>query len=349
MTARNWFRLVSAIGLLVVQFLVQHGRGQGPGPSAKAQEKPGDDWATLPAVFTRAAPESAEDLKQLQEHVKKVLKKVMPATVGIRIGNVAGSGVIIDAEGHVLTAGHVSGKPGRACVVILPDGKMLKARTLGQNVGIDSGLIQITSKGPFPHLEMGDSAKVLPSEWVLSIGHPGGFKIGRTPVVRLGRVSLATGQFIRTDCTIVTGDYGGPLIDMRGRVIGIHSRIGFAITENVHVPVNTYKETWDRLVKSDSWGSGLFGRRSPPYLGIRFTRGSEDLKIAEVYKDTPGARAGLLVGDVIVSFDGTKLSKRVDLLEFLQKKRVGDEVVILVQRGGKEVTVRLKLGPRPGD
>jgi serine protease Do len=307
----------------------------------------------LPGVLGKKAPENVGDLEALQEHVKKVLEKVTPATVGIRLGNAAGSGVIIDAEGHVLTAGHVSGKPGRKCTVILPDGKTLEAKTLGQNVGIDSGLIKITAKGTFPHVEMGDSSKVSPSQWVLSVGHPGGFKKGRTPVVRLGRVALVNNRIIRTDCTLVGGDSGGPLFDMHGRVIGIHSRIGFSITENVHVPVNTYKDTWARLAKGDSWGGRLFGfeRRGAdtPYLGVRFTRGGEDLKVAEVYKDTPAARAGLEIGDVVLSIDATKLTNRLDLLDFLQKKKVGDQVTLVVQRDDEEIKVKLTLGTRPTD
>jgi len=308
----------------------------------------------LPAVFDKKAPESVKELQQLQEHVKKVISKVTPAVVGIRIGNAAGSGVIIDAEGHVLTAGHVSGKPGRKCTVILPNGKLLEAKSLGQNTGIDSGLIKITAKGKFPYAELGDSSKVKLSEWVLSIGHPGGFKKGRTPVVRLGRVATVTSRLIRTDCALVGGDSGGPLFDMQGRVIGIHSRIGFTITENVHVPVNTYRETWERLAKGESWRDGLFGmfgRRStpPPYIGIRFTRGADDLKVLSVHKDTPADKAGIKTGDVILAVDGVELKDRTALLEFMQKKKVGDEVVVVVQRDEEEIKVQIKLATRPPD
>jgi len=323
-------------------------------PSPAPDKTKAKDTLKLPAVFNKKAPESARDLEELQEHVKKVIKKVTPAVVGIRIGNAAGSGVIIDAEGHVLTAGHVSGKPGQKCKVILPDGTMLDARSLGQNTGIDSGMIKITSKGKHPYVDMGDSAKVKPSEWVLSIGHPGGFKRGRTPVVRLGRVSAVTSRLIRTDCTLVGGDSGGPLFDMQGRVIGIHSRIGFLITENVHVPVNTYRETWDRLAKGESWRDGLFGmfgRRAtpPPYLGVRFARETSDLKIIQVHKDTPADKAGIKGGDIILSVDGTTLKDRAGLLAIMEKKKVGDEVVIAVQRDEEEIRVKLKLATRPPD
>ena len=306
----------------------------------------------LPSVLDKKAPENASELAELQEHVKKVLHKVLPAVVGIRIGNAAGSGVIVDAQGHVLTAGHVSGKPGRKCAVILPNGKVLEAKTLGQNTGIDSGMIKITTKGKYPHLEMGDSSKVKPSQWVLSIGHPGGFKKGRTPVVRLGRVISVGKSVIRTDCTLVGGDSGGPLFDMQGKVIGIHSRIGFSITENVHVPVNTYKETWDRLAKGESWSDGLLerffrGRRATPYMGVRFKRGADDLRIEKVYEDGPAGKAGLQAGDVILALDGKKVKDRDGLIELIGVKKVGDEITLLVQRDDEEMKIKLKLGKRP--
>jgi serine protease Do len=327
-------------------------------PSAPTPDKtkPDDRKLALPAVLDKKAPENAKDLADLQEHVKKVLKKVTPAVVGIRIGMAAGSGpmaagsgVIIDEEGHVLTAGHVSGKPGRKCYLIFPDGKEVEGKTLGQNVGIDSGLIKIVPKGKYPHVAMGDSENVKPGQWVLSLGHPGGFRKGRTPVVRLGRVSMANNRIIRSDCTLVGGDSGGPLFDMHGNVIGIHSRIGPPITENVHVPVNTYRDTWDRLVKGESWGPVWLGfsRRSDAYMGVRFPRGSDELKVVEVYKDSPADKAGLAAGDVILAIDGTKLKDRLDLIEFMQKKKVGDEIVVLVQRDDEEVKVKLKLGKRP--
>jgi serine protease Do len=318
------------------------------GPSVLAK----DDKLPLPAVLNKKAPVDSQDLEALQEHVKKVLKKVVSATVGIRIGMAAGSGVIIDADGHVLTAGHVSGKPGRPCEIILPDGKVLKGKTLGQNVGIDSGLIQITTKGKYPFVPMGDSGKVKPGHWVLSVGHPGGFKRGRSPVVRLGRVSVANSRFIRTDCTLVGGDSGGPLFDMEGRVVGIHSRIGPPITENVHVPVDTYRETWDRLAKGDSWGGWFdFARRASPqaYLGVKFNRDGDDLKIIEVYKDSAAAKAGLQAGDVILSVDGTRFKDRDGLVEVMRKKKVGDEIIVVLQRGEEEMKVKVKLGKRPDD
>src|SRR5262245_45630090 len=234
-------------------------------------------------------PTSIKELKDLQSRVQDVYKKVTPAIVGIQIGGASGSGVIVTEDGYVLTAGHVSGKPDSECTVIFPDGKRLKAKSLGQNKGIDSGMLKITETGKYPHLEMGDSKLLQKGQWVVSLGHPGGFVPGRTPVLRLGRVINSTDNLIQTDCTLVGGDSGGPLFDLDGKVIGIHSRIGLPISFNIHVPVATYRDTWDELVAGKSWGDNRFNRQATPApanksldLGARYELTGGVLKIAEI-------------------------------------------------------------------
>jgi serine protease Do len=302
----------------------------------------------LPAAVEKIAPESIEDLRAIQEQVKKVLDKVIPCTVGVVVGNSSGSGVIINSEGYVLTAGHVSGKPDQDCFLILPDGKRVKGKTLGQNKGIDSGMIKIVEEGKWNFAEMGDSAALKKGQWVIAIGHPGGFKTGRTPVVRVGRVLDATSSLIRTDCTLVGGDSGGPLFDMTGKVVGIHSRIGPTLQSNVHVPVDTFRETWDRLAKSESWG-GFFSSRTTnePYLGVQVdVDNKEACKVLEVTDNSPASKAGLKAGDVILKFDGSKLADADDLDIVLRRKKPGDEVSLDVKRGDETVTLKLTLGKR---
>lgn len=210
------------------------------------------------AALSKEGPGSLDELRALEKQVAKVLDKVVPCTVGVRVGNGQGSGVMVSADGYVLTAGHVSGEPGKDAVVILPSGKQLKAKTMGRNSGIDSGLIKISDAGPYPFVDMGKSADLTRGQWVVAVGHPGGFRPNRTPVVRLGRVLFVNPVVVRTDCALVGGDSGGPLFDLDGRVVGIHSRIGSgSITENLHVPVDTYRESWDRLVAAESWGGRL--------------------------------------------------------------------------------------------
>lgn len=296
----------------------------------------------LPPALTKAAPESVEDLKAIQEQVRKVLDKVIPATVGVRIGPSSGSGVIIDKEGHVLTAGHVSGAPGRDCTLILQNGKTVKGKTLGNNRGIDSGLIKIIDKGDWPCVEMGNSADLQKGQWVIATGHPGGFKPGRSPVVRLGRVLSASKSVVTTDCTLVGGDSGGPLFDMHGKVVGIHSRIGGSIASNMHVPVDTYRDTWDRLAKSDAIGKP----DSEAYLGVEPDPDSKECRISNVLPDSAAEKGGMKVGDVILAFEGQKVTGLEDLRGLILKKKPNDLVAIEVRRGDETVTLKIKLGQR---
>jgi serine protease Do len=309
----------------------------------------------LPAALTRLAPEGVADLLTIEKQVQAVVKKVMPAVVGLRIGPAAGSGVIVSPDGTILTAGHVSGTPNRDVLVFLADGRRVRGKTLGNNRGIDSGMIKITEKGTWPAAPLGDSAKVKRGDWCIAVGHPGGYKPGRTPVVRVGRILVRNDNVIRSDCTLVGGDSGGPLFDMRGRVIGIHSRIGVSIDQNVHVPVNTYKETWDRLAAAETWG-GMFsffggggrGRRTRGgYLGVILDREADSCKVLEVNEGGPAEKAGLKPGDVITRLGNQPVPTSDDLRPLLADKRPGSEVVLVVQRGTESVKIKVVLGRWP--
>lgn len=299
----------------------------------------------LSVVWFEPVPAIAQDdprlaeLRLVQDKIQAVVKSVTPAIVGISLGQGFGSGVIVTKDGHVLTAGHVSGKPGREVTVIFPDGKRVKGKTLGMNPSMDSGMIKLEGDGPYPYVEMGDANKLQPGDWVVALGHPGGFRPGRTPVVRVGRVLRTGPQMLLTDCTLVGGDSGGPLFDLQGRVVGIHSRIGRTLAENVHVPVNTFRETWEAL--ADGVVVGL------AYLGIRGDEEAEQAKILEVAPDSPAAKAGLQANDVIISFDGRKVTNYRNFLEMLRLKRPGQEVRLEVLRDGKKVELKVKLGARP--
>jgi len=323
--------------------------GVGAGLTATAQEPAAKPTQGDAPPIARLVPETVEDLKAIQKQVRAVLDKVIPCTVGIRLGQGQGSGVIVSRDGLVLTAGHVSGAPGRDCTVILHDGRTLKGKTLGQNRSIDSGMIKIVDEGPFPFVEMGKNDTVKPGDWCVAIGHPGGFRPGRTPVVRLGRVLANTKTLVATDCTLVGGDSGGPLFDLNGRVIGIHSRIGPSITANIHVPVDTYHETWDRLVKGESWGGGIGTPPAvtvPPFMGVQGDPESKEAKIVDIVPDGPAAKAGLKVNDVVLKFDGQKVGPYSELAALIRKKKPGDVVTLEVQRGSETMSFKVTLGKR---
>ena len=209
-------------------------------------------------------PTTVAVFKRVEAKSRAVAAQVMGATVGIinqslattgRLGE--GSGVVVSEDGLVLTAGHVLGQPGSELTVIFPDGRRAPARALGINFASDSGLARITEPGKWPHVEMGHSDDIKPGTWCVALGHPGGIQQGRTPPVRLGRV-LNLGRdtkFLVTDATVISGDSGGPLFDLEGRVVGIHSNIGMNVNQNQHVPIEVYREQWKDLLAGKAIGS----------------------------------------------------------------------------------------------
>ena len=304
-----------------------------------------------PAAFDKPVPDTLRDLQDIESHVQKITAKVMPAVVCLRIGNGQGSGVIIDRDGHILTAGHVSGEAGREAVVIFPDGRRARGKTLGANNTIDSGMVVLTERVDFTHVPMAKSADLKKGQWCLALGHPGGYKVDRPPVVRIGRIQALDANALVSDCVLVGGDSGGPLFDMQGRVIGIHSRIGGKVSSNVHVPIDTYHDTWGRLTSSDVWGSPFpfldIFKPPEPYLGLRAAEEQKSLKIEAVTPGSPADKAGLKVNDVIVKIDNRAFTKIDDMVGFLRTRRPGNQINVQVRRGVEVVMVAVTLGKRP--
>jgi serine protease Do len=249
-----------------------------------------------------------------------------------------------------LTAGHVTSEAGLDCALILADGRTIRGKTLGVNKEMDSGLIKITDEGPWPFVGMGKAESLKQGQWCIAMGHPNGYRRDRPPVVRLGRVLLNATNMVMTDCTLVGGDSGGPLFDLEGNVIGINSRIGTPTSANMHVPVDTFVETWERLADGEVWGL----RNQPPraggpvlgIIGVDLPEG-KGCRVERVDKNSPAEKAGVVAEDIITSFDGKMIVGLDPLVELISKKRAGDEVEVELLRDGKPMTVKVKLAPRP--
>jgi len=296
-------------------------------------------------LFAGQAPRSIADLKAMQQQVRTVAEKVIASTVAVQIGSAQGSGVIVSSDGYVLTAGHVVGRPGRDVTFILHDGETVKGKTLGMDQAVDSGLMKITEGGPWPHLELGNSAELKQGQWCLAAGHPGGFQPNRKPVVRLGRVLASRTKAVTTDCTLIGGDSGGPLLDLQARVIAINSRIGQPLTANMHVPVDLYRDNWQRLVKGEAWG---FGLGEGPYIGVEGVRDAPNAEIARVFDNSPAAKAGVEPGDVIVEFHGQPVDDFLDLSAAVRTTAPGQKVQLKVLRNEETVELDLRVGQRGG-
>lgn len=164
------------------------------------------------SLASACAELTLETLRKRQEQMRTTIRTAMPSVVGIEFPNAgdgSGSGVIVSADGLILTAAHVSGESNRDITVIMLGGERLPGKTLGAYRSLDAGMIQVeVNNRSFPHVPLGDATALEQGQWCLAIGHPGGFVKDRTPPVRLGRLlSLEENGFLLTDSTLVGGGF----------------------------------------------------------------------------------------------------------------------------------------------
>jgi serine protease Do len=297
--------------------------------------------SALPAVFSKAGPTSVADLRAIERHVKALAAKVSPAVVAVQVGTGSGSGVVISADGLVLTAGHVCGWPGRNVQFTFPDGKTVRGKTLGVNRDSDTGLMRITDRGPWPHAPMGDLEQARIGDWTLAMGHPGGFDLRRSLVVRLGRIIQLASDALQTDCTISPGDSGGPLFDMHGRVIGIHSAISTAVEDNFHVAVTEFYDSWNVLVTSTRAEDPT--RALGIYFGATGVDDAAGCRLTVLDSNSPASRAGLKTGDVVCKVNGREIRGAVWLQRWLAEAEPGELLNLEVKRGEKVLSLDVRV------
>ena len=266
-----------------------------------------------------------------------------------------GTGLIIDADGSILTNHHVIDRADRITVK-LSDGRSLKARVIGSDPDTDIALIKIDGERGLPVAPLGDSSALRMGEWVCAIGNPLGYEHSVTVgvVSYLGRklFDASLDDYIQTDAAINFGNSGGPLINSRGEVIGINaaissraSNIGFA------VPINGATAILPQLRAR--------GRVSRGYIGVGLRDIDPDLQrslklpvargavVQDVSDDSPGARAGLKPYDTIVAIDDRAVSNDDELIRSIASKAPGTAAKLRVVRDGHQETLIVKLAERP--
>ena len=294
----------------------------------------------LPTFISYAvAEETLEDLKELEKQIQSTVSKVMPAVVSVTDGQGFGSGVIVSADGLVLTAGHVMASRIKGNYeVIFPDGTRVKAEPLGKNLNVDAGMVRIVAPGPFPHAKVAQSDP-LEGDWVITLGHSGGYDLGRKPPVRTGRVLKRKAHQVISDAVLIGGDSGGPLFNIDGEVIGIHSSIGDSIAENRHVTIKTFRRHWTRMASGEVWGE-LPDLAKPKRIkkrariGVVVDRTAENALVKNVHEGSPAQKAGIRIGDVITRFDNSSISSAKELIDLVKTRKPGQGFYVEVLRNG---------------
>ena len=294
-------------------------------------------------------------LRDIQASIWPVVEKARKTTVAVVAMGSTGSGVIVSPDGYILTAGHVvtdleTGEVAQKVSIIFDDGEERKAEVLGMNKRRDAAMLKLEDAGPWLFSPMGNSKEIRPGEWVIATGHPSGYDALRAAPVRFGRiVSKSVDYFIGSDCVLFGGDSGGPLFDLEGKIVGIHSWIGEDVQTNTHAGITGFLEDWDELkIKGKHRGELLPPptlREGAPVMGVMFDGKGQGrgVKLDAVLAESAAERAGLRVGDVILRINGQPVNG-IRFKIYLQNLNAGDEVVLDVQRGREELITRVKLG-----
>lgn len=294
-------------------------------------------------------PQTKTDLEAIQRALIENLEACKAATVSIRIGEGFGSGVIVSEDGLILTAAHVTAGVNEEMTVILNDGSEYQAISMGLHSETDAAMLRIDEEGVFAFVEINKDNDYALGHWVFALGHSGGFDLDRGPVVRLGRITMESNSTLHTDCKVIGGDSGGPLFDMSGQLIGIHSRVQASVEQNMHVPMREYLKHWDALKANEFLGNGPYAKlkvKGQGFLGVALSDTENGLMVDELLEQGPAAEAGLQVGDIVSEFEGHKITGKEGLQELLKEKAGGEKVVLLVLRDDQEHTIIVKLGEK---
>ncbi|HET7909187.1 MAG TPA: trypsin-like peptidase domain-containing protein, partial [Nitrospira sp.] len=220
----------------------------------------------------------------------------------------SGAGVIITAEGHIITNNHVVGDA-TEIEVRLSDKSKLIAQVVGKDPDTDLAVLKVTAERPLPHATFGDSTTVRVGQWVLAVGNPFGLErtvtLGVVSGIGRENVNLSRYEnFIQTDASINPGNSGGPLFNLRGEVIGINTAIiNFAQGIGFAIPSNMAKQVLQQLVEQGRVVRGWLGvgiQPLTPELAKKFGVGEQEgVLVNEVFEKDPAAAAGIKPGDVI--------------------------------------------------
>lgn len=335
-------------------------------------------WMLGPVRARAAEPvdESLRLFEQLQAGIVRVSSRVKPWVVHIEAVQkrgdqkykVQGSGLILDAKGRIVTNHHIVDEA-KLITVTLPDNSKLEARVIGSDRQTDLALIQIPSTTSFPEPLLGDSNAAQVGQWVIAVGNPYGFDRtvyfgivsgkGRTlaslnPYQDVESGYDFTTDFIQTDASIDPGSSGGPLVNLKGEVIGINS-MGLGRGLSFTIPINTVKEVVAKLSEG-KMARGWIGLVIQPltaelraYFGVSESGG---VLVSDVQAGSPAALAGFKQGDIILEFNGQAVTaeNEEDLNRFSQliwSGDVGKRVWARVRRDRKIMTLAVVIAEQP--
>lgn len=315
---------------------------------------------TVVTISTRETVSSSEFSREVPENFRRFFR--MPRRER-RERPGLGSGIIMTADGYILTNHHVAGSADEI-TVILNDNQEFDARLVGTDSLTDVAVIKIDAEG-LASAPVGDSDGVQIGEWVMAVGAPLDLRstvtsgivsaLGRNLNVISDRSGFAIEDFIQTDAAINPGNSGGALINLDGEVIGVNTAIasgtGGFVGYGFAIPINLARKVMDDIITHGRVRRGFLGinlRSVDASLADAFgLDGPRGVLIANVFSDTPADAAGLKDEDIILSIDGRPVNRPNQVQSLIARKHPDETVALEIRRKNRTITLPVKLGEKP--
>ncbi|HTE21141.1 MAG TPA: trypsin-like peptidase domain-containing protein [Armatimonadota bacterium] len=285
-----------------------------------------------------------------EQTVIRVAKQARPAVVSVSRDGGSGSGVIIRADGVILTNAHVVGDA-KTVGVRLSDGRKLEGQVLGADPAVDVAVVRVNASN-LQVAPLANSDRLEVGQAAIAIGNP----LGLDGTLTTGVVSAINRQrslndfvnFIQTDAAINPGNSGGPLLDSEGRVMGINTWImGRTTGLGFAVPINLAREVATQVLETGTVRRVIIGivptSVTPEIAASLKLPVSEGAAVVEVQPGSPAEKSGLLANDVITRVDGKAIAGAGDLRRILRERKAGDNVALTVRRAEQTLTLTVQL------
>jgi S1-C subfamily serine protease len=293
--------------------------------------------------------------------VSEVAERLAPSVANLRVrrrlrngrsADGGGSGVVVTADGFVVTSAHVVAGAGGPVRASLTDGRDVRADVVGADPLSDLAVLRAEDVGALQPAELGDAERLRVGQLVVAIGNPHGYTnsvtagvvsgLGRSLPTHGGRV---VDNVIQTDAALNPGNSGGALADSRGRVVGINTAVA-GVGLGLAVPIDSVtRRIIGALMTEGRFRRAYVGiaggsRPLPPRLAAQLGR-AKGIEVVDVVAGSPADRGGLRAEDLVVAVDGTAVEDVGDLQRLMVADAIGATVALDVLRGGREVTVEL--------
>jgi serine protease Do len=351
----SWLSSTAAPGVPVA--VADKGGVPGENPFVRVAELVTPSVVNISTVSTGKSRQGGEQFRPFgnDPYFRDFFDRFFEGTPRRRQQNSLGSGVIIDKSGLILTNNHVI-KDADEITVKFADNQEHKGTVVGTDAKTDLAVLRVNAKDELPVAALGNSDTLRVGEWAVAIGNPFGLDhtltVGVISATGRSEVGIAAYEnFIQTDASINPGNSGGPLLNVRGEVVGINTAIvatgqgiGFAI------PINMARKVMEDLVKKGRVTRGWLGvgiQPLTPELAKGFGVSGEGVLVNQVMPRSPAETAGVRVGDLILSLNGTPIKDARQLQRIVADAEIGKALEVSLQREKQRLTVKIVIGEMP--